>query len=165
MSWGIVFIFISKIQYDDWFQLIRNISYHWYVIIFIIFFLFYYINYFKKGKHIKASCIIIPKYGFMRIDLIKYAGLNWEVNIPREGNRAAFYNYFTYENRRITKDDINIEPTPLCIKCECEIESKQTIFFYYKFKCPKCKHTKRSFKSLSEIQSIVLKLARNKYTF
>lgn len=94
---------------------------------------------------------------------ILYSGFCW----------IFFLNIDPHNLNKITMKEIKLEELnnveieevegPFCINDMREMKMTRTYFGRYKYKCPKCKYTKRSLKNITTLENDVLDESRSKY--
>lgn len=156
----------SWLEKGNYFDMLESVPIYVYLIFSIIFTLVLYYDFSNHNESLqntKAASIYDPPYGYENIASLNYLGVKWLIQIPRKSDKEKVYDMYLMSAQNIRKSDINIDCNPICIKCNCEIIEKRTIFGKYKYICPNCNSIIKNKKSIIDNRNIVLKIARSKY--
>ncbi len=103
-------------------------------------------------------------YGWQPFGQAEYAGVLWDVRIPRNLEKALPYDrridYSILDYPDIVADNLDVGTPPKCPKCKTEIEEESRFFGGYTWKCARCGFHKKNKDSYDREADRVLTIAR-----
>lgn len=120
----------------------------------------------KRLKQIRKSDVgplvgFLPRWGWIAIGEQEYAGVIWEVRVPKPD--PYFSAYFSKGVPRISPSEIDIATPPRCPNCGTELEQSRSFFIGYVWKCVRCGFKKRNRDSFFGEAERVERIARREW--